>query len=63
MMGRERGQPARGGRGWTSIMIGRLPAGDRPVVFIWNPQKLFFWYIPGIFQVYTFPVDMPGIYP
>ena len=24
-------------------------------------QKCFSWYIPGIFQVYTFPVDMPGI--
>ena len=30
--------------------------------FIWNPHKVFSWYIPGIYQVYTFLVDMPGIY-
>ena len=29
---------------------------------IWNPHKVFSWYIPGIYQVYTFSVDMPGIY-
>ncbi len=29
---------------------------------IWNPQKVFSWYIPGIYQVYSFPVHIPSIY-
>jgi hypothetical protein len=29
---------------------------------IWNSQKVFFGYIPGIYQMYTFPVDTPGIH-
>jgi hypothetical protein len=27
-----------------------------------EPLESFFWYIPGLYQVYTFPIDIPGIY-
>jgi hypothetical protein len=31
--------------------------------FIWITQILKSWYVPGIYQVYTFPIDIPSIYP
>ena len=30
--------------------------------YIWKPLKCFSWYIPGIYQVYTFIIPKLGIY-
>ena len=44
----------------TSLLLCRMSMGcepfrnQEPVPAIWNPEKCFSWYIPGIFQVYTF---------
>ena len=47
---------------WRYWCLSLRRKGSIMTRIIWNPHKVFSWYIPGIYQVYTFPVDMPGIY-